>query len=903
MKYYLLPALLFFCISAYSQVTVTGLRCNHTTNPIGIDDVKPSLSWKLLSNEAAISQVAYQVVVGHEIDPGTKVVWNSGKVTSTQSAFVSYAGNMLEYGKRYYWKVKIWDNKGRESSFSDVAFFETTLDGSNWKGDWISAPAVFDFAKLNRDRYAMIRGAKADFLEPLPLLRKSFPINKQVKQARLYIAAPGFHETYINGKKVGNDVLNPSFTNYDKTVLYNVYDVTPHLKQGENAAGVMLGNGWYNSTSKEVWGFDKAPWRDDPTLRFQLEIEYHDGTKQFVLSDASWISKQGPITFSAVRQGEYYDARLEVEKWSEAGIDEKSWVAVRKVQGPVGTLRPQLIPATKVMKTFSPVQIKELPNGDIVYDFGQNIAGFVNVTLSGEKGSRVQFLYAEKTNTKGEADQSGINNLLADSLFQVDRYTLRGDGNETWSPRFVYHGFRYIQVSFKGPKPSIKSITSSATHTSFEDAGSFSCSNELINKIQNATQWSYRNNFVGFPTDCPQREKNGWTGDAQLACETGLTNFNSFTSYQKWSVDIKDEQQPNGSLPGIIPTAGWGYYWGNGPAWDIACIVTPWSSYLYTGDTRALSDNYDVIKKYVDYMNSRSPELIAEFGLGDWIPVKTETPVGITSTGYFYYGASTLAKIAGILGNTADEKKYAMLASLIKAAFNKKFFNEKAMTYGNGSQTALSCALFHGLVPDKYRQKIYQKLVEAVHAKDDHIDVGVLGARYIQHALTDQGNAELAYKLVATKTYPGWGYWIENGATTLWEDWKGEASLNHIMFGDVSSWFYKALGGIRPDEKNPGYKHFFIKPEFIGDLTWVKSSYESAHGTIVSNWKRDGKMITHEVTVPTNSQASYVVAAKNKSGVRVNGKSLAEGAFETGTGDGKLFIKLPSGTYSVQLSL
>jgi alpha-L-rhamnosidase len=903
MKYYLLSALLFFCISAYSQVTVADLRCNHTTNPIGIDDVKPMLSWKLASNENAISQVAYQIIVGLENNPETKVVWNSGKVTSSQSAFVSYAGKRLEYGKRYYWKVKVWDNKGRESSFSDVAFWETTLDGSNWKADWISAPAVFDFAKLNRDRYAVIRGAKADFLEPLPLLRKSFSVNERVKQARLYIAAPGFHETYINGKKLGDDVLNPSFTNYDKTVLYNVYDVTAHVKPGENAAGVMLGNGWYNSTSKEVWGFDKAPWRDDPTLRFQLEIEYTDGTKQLVLSDASWIAKQGPITFSAVRQGEYYDARLEVEKWSEAGIDEKSWTAVRKVQGPVGTLRPQLIPATKVMKTFSPVQTKELPNGDIVYDFGQNIAGFVNVTLSGEKGSRVQFLYAEKINAKGEADQSGINNLLADSLFQVDRYTLNGSGDETWSPRFVYHGFRYIQVSFKGQKPSIKSITSSATHTSFEDAGSFSCSNELINKIQNATQWSYRNNFVGFPTDCPQREKNGWTGDAQLACETGLTNFNSFTSYQKWSVDIKDEQQPNGSLPGIIPTAGWGYYWGNGPAWDIACVVTPWTSYLYTGDTRALSDNYDVIKKYVDYMNSRSPELITEFGLGDWIPVKTETPVGITSTGYFYYGASTLAKIAGILGNNADEKKYGMLASLIKAAFNKKFFNEKAMTYGNGSQTALSCALFHGLVPDKYRQKIYQKLVEAVHAKDDHIDVGVLGARYIQHALTDQGNAELAYKLVAAKTYPGWGYWIENGATTLWEDWKGEASLDHIMFGDVSSWFYKALGGIRPDEKDPGYKHFFIKPEFVSDLTWVKSSYESSYGTIISNWKREGKTITHDVTVPANSQASYVVAVKNRSGVRVNGKSLAEGAFETGTSDGKLFIKLPSGTYSVQLAL
>lgn len=801
MKYYYLLLLLSLCVRVFSQVTVTDLRCNHTTSPIGIDDLKPALSWKLKSEEGNIAQASYQIIVSMNEDPEKNTIWNSGKVTSGQSALISYSGPALQYGKRYFWKVKVWDNKGRESAFSDVAYWETTLDPASWKADWISAPSVFDFAKLNRDRYALIRGAKADFLEPLPLLRKSFRVKEQIKKASLYVAAPGFHETYINGKKVGDDVLNPSFTNYDKTVLYNVYDVTAHLQPGDNAAGVMLGNGWYNSTSKEVWGFDKAPWRDDPTLRFQLEIEYNDGTKQLVNSDASWKAKEGPITFSAVRQGEYYDARLEVEKWSEPGIDEKSWASVRKVQGPVGTLRPQLIPATKVMKRFEPVQTKELPNGDVVYDFGQNVAGFVNVTVNGAKGSRVQFLYAEKINEKGEADQSGIDNLLADSLFQVDRYTLRGNGDETWAPRFVYHGFRYIQISFKGPRATIKKISSLAVHTSFEKAGTFSCSNELINKIQRATEWSYRNNFVGFPTDCPQREKNGWTGDAQLACETGLSNFNAFTSYQKWSVDIKDEQQPNGSLPGIIPTAGWGYYWGNGPAWDIACVVIPWTSYQYTGDVRALSDNYDVIKKYVDYMNSRSPGFITDFGLGDWIPVKTQTPVAITSTGYFYYGASTLSSIAGILGKTEDMKKYAELASKIKAAFNKKFFDEKNMTYSNGSQTALSCALFHGLVPEQHRKKIYQKLVNVAHEKNDHIDVGVLGARYIQHALTDNGNAELAYKLVATNTYPGWGYWIEKGATTLWEDWQGETSLDHVMFGDVSSWFYKALGGIRPDEK------------------------------------------------------------------------------------------------------
>ena len=899
MKYLLLLALLSFSLQAFPDTTLTDLRCNHATNPLGVDDLRPGLSWKIKSTDRGERQTAYQIVVGLSEDAEKEIVWNSGKVSSDQSAFIEYSGEPLAYGKRYYWKVKIWNASGKESSYSDVAFWETAIDPAQWKADWISAPAVFDFAKLNGDRYAVIRGAKADFLEPLPLLRKSFKVNGQVKHARLYIAAPGFHETYINGKKVGNDVLNPSFTNYDKTVLYNVYDVTNHIKAGDNAAGVMLGNGWYNSTSKEVWGFDKAPWRDDPTLRFQLEIEYNDGTKQQVISDASWIAKQGPITFSAVRQGEYYDAGLEVEKWSESGIDKKSWKAVRKVQGPVGILRPQLIPATKVMKNFAPVQSKTLPNGDVVYDFGQNVAGFVNVTVNGSKGSRVQFLYSEKVNTSGEADQSGINNLLADSLFQVDRYTLRGNGDETWSPRFVYHGFRYIQVSFKGPKAEIKSIASSAVYTSFEDAGTFSCSNELINKIQNATQWAYRSNFVGFPTDCPQREKNGWTGDAQLACETGLTNFNTLTSYQKWANDIKDEQQPDGNLPGIIPTAGWGYYWGNGPAWDIACVVIPWTSYVYTGNKKVLSDNYEVIRKYVDFMNSRSPELIAEFGLGDWIPVKTETPVGITSTGYFYYGASTLSKIAGVLGKTQDQKKYAMLATLIKAAFNKKFFNEKDVTYGNGSQTALSCALFHGFVPDRYKQKVFQKLVSVVHSKDDHIDVGVLGARYIQHALTDNGDPELAFQLVATKTYPGWGYWIEKGATTLWEDWQGETSRNHIMFGDVSSWFYKTLGGIQPDERNPGYKHFFIKPEIVGDVQWVNSNYSSVYGNIVSNWKLNANVLTHEIEVPVNSEATYYAPTGKKGNIRIDGKGLAQSGLAVLTEKDKTVIKLPSGKYVV----
>ena len=534
----------------------------------------------------------------------------------------------------------------------------------------------------------------------------------------------------------------------------------------------------------------------------------------------------------------------------------------------------------------------------MIFDFGQNMSGYIGLTVRGNAGVRLQFRYAERLSQDGSLDQSNINNLLSDSLFQVDRYTLKGDGEEIWAPKFVYHGFRYVEVSCIGPWPEL-TLTANAINTSFESAGEFSSSDEMVNAIQQSTLWSFRNNFIGFPTDCPQREKNGWTGDAQLACETGVSNFKMYNSYDKWLRDLRDEQQPDGSLPGIVPTSGWGYYWGNGPAWDIACIVIPWTVYEYTGDTTILSENFTMMKKYVDYMQSRSKDLIADFGLGDWIPVKTETPVGVTSTGYFYYGAATVSKAADILLKKEEGARYRQLAEQIKGAFHKKYFDPAKVTYANGSQTALSCALFHNLVPEKWVKEVYRKLVAVIHEKDDHIDTGILGAKYVPQVLSRFGDAALALKMITNKTYPGWGYWIENGATTLWEDWKGESSLNHIMLGDVSSWFYKNITGIRPHEGIPAFRTFIIKPELTIPISSASASYESVYGVIKSELSRNGATVTHKVTVPVSTIAQYYLPEPSLRGLKESGKELQRELFARKKDTkGRTYIELSSGSYS-----
>ncbi len=829
-----------------SDVRVTDLRCEYLCNPLGIDVVQPRLSWKLRSQWRGQRQSACQVIVASRIDllkNDQGDLWNSGKVFSEQSLDVVYAGAPLASRTTCYWKVRVWDKDDRPSPFSSIATWEMgLLDADRWRAQWVTAP-----------------DGEPNAMGPAPYVRKTFVLSNWVKRARLYICGLGYYELHLNGAKVGDHVLDPAFTRYDKRALYVTYDVTDQLRHGFNALAVVLGNGWYNMGTRAAWDFDRAPWRDRPTVRCQLEVTFIDGSQRTIASDGTWRVSASPIVFNSIRNGETYDASQETPGWDSPKICDANWPIAQIGTGPEGTLAAQMLPAIEVTQTLKPVRLTEPEPGVYVFDLGQNIAGWARLHVRGPAGTKVVMKYAERLSDNGTIDQNDIAVHTKGGQFQTDTYILCGGGTEVWEPRFVYHGFQYVEVTGLPGKPNLNTLRGCVVHTAFDRAGYFECSNELLNKIQRSAVWSYLGNFHGYPTDCPHREKNGWTGDAHLAAETGLYNFDAAAAYTKWMDDFKDEQRPSGELPGIVPTSGWGYHWGNGPAWDSAYILIPWYLYQYRGDTRLLAEHYDRLKRYVDYLTSKADNHIVAIGLGDWAPAKSTTPEKVTSTGYYYRDTVIVSKIAGMLGHTEDARRYTDLALEIRDAFNREFYDAETGLYDGGTQTALSCALYHGLVPPAARQRVLDNLVKMIEANDDHLDAGILGTKYLIDALTANGRADVVYKMATRTTFPGWAHWIEQGATTLWEQWDGGASRNHIMFGHISAWFYQTLAGINLDPDAVGFKHFIIKPQLLGDVTWVRAEHESRYGAIVSNWNRYEDTFTLKVTVPPNTTATVYV--------------------------------------------
>ena len=834
-----------------SDLRVADLRCEYLTDPLGIDVVQPRLSWKLESQWRGQKQTAYQVLVASEeklLREGKADLWDSGKVASDQSIHVVYAGKALVSRTRCYWKVRVWDKDDKPTPFGSVAVWEMgLLTPQDWQGKWISAP-----------------GGEDKSPQPAPLFRKAFTLPKRPQSARVYICGLGYYELHLNGAKVGDHVLDPAFTRYDRRALYVTYDVTRQLRKGPNALGVILGNGWYNMHTRAVWDFDKAPWRDRPTVQCQLEVTFDDDSKMTIVSDATWRVTTGPIVFDSIRNGEKYDARLEKPKWDAPETADGDWPSAQVVGGPRGVLTAQMLPPIKVTKTVRPVKLTESKPGVYVFDIGQNLAGWARLRVFGPAGTEVVLRYGERLNEDGTLDQKEIGQHIKSGKPQTDTYILKGQGTEVWEPCFAYYGFQYVEVTGLPGKPDLGTLEARVVHTAFDQAGEFECSNRLFNRIQRNTLWSYVSNFVGYPTDCPHREKNGWTGDAHLAAETGLYNFDAASAYTKWLDDLKDEQRPSGELPGIVPTSGWGYQWGNGPAWDSAYVLIPWYLYQYCGDTRILAEHYDRLKLYVDYLTSKAKDHIVAIGLGDWAPAKTTTPEKVTSTGYYYRDALIVSKAAALLGKTEDAKKYADLAAAIRDAFNKEFYDAKTALYDGGTQTALSCALYHGLVPDPERAKVLAKLVEMIQAKNGHLDAGILGTKYLIDSLTAAGRADLVYGMATKTDYPSWGRWLGEGATTLWEQWDGNASRNHIMFGHISAWFYEVLAGINPDPEAVGFKHIILKPQLVGDVKWVRAEHESLYGTIRSEWEIRGGKFNLRVAVPVNTTATVYVPCDKK---------------------------------------
>lgn len=866
-------------IIALGSVTVSpaSLSCEYLHNPLGIDVAKPRLSWTILSDRRGEVQTAYQVLVASseellKADKGD--LWDSGKVESDQSAFVEYAGKVLKSEARCFWKVRTWDRDGKPSGWSEIASWTMgLLKPSDWKGKWIA-----DRAKLEPEETAALdvhRDADTPSRimqhSPSPLLRREFRASKPIKRATAYICGLGFHELRINGEKVGDRVLEPAYTRYDKRDLYVTHDMTEHLREGANAVGVMLGNGWFNCHSRDSWDFDRAPWRNTPRMLFQMRIEYADGSSEVIASDGAWKTTGGPIVYDGIRNGESYDARLEKQGWDTPGYSDADWRQAEVVDGPGGKLVAQKTAPAKVIETAKPVKITEPKPGVFVFDMGRNISGWCRLKVAGPIGTKITIRYDERLHADGTLNQMNAEHIRTGE-FQTDTYTTKGVGAEVWEPRFVYHGFQYAQVEGFPGKPKLDSLELRIVHASFDKIGDFACSNDLLNTIHKLTQRSYVSNFVQYPTDCPHREKNGWTGDAQLAAETGLYNFDAAANYTRWIDDFDDCQQENGNLPGIVPTGGWGYAWGNGPAWDSAYMLIPWYVYLHRGDSRLLGAHYEGFKRYVDYVTSRSPEHIADFGLGDWCPPEGGpdahvTPSALTSTAYYYVDAKLVSTVAGMLGKTDDERKYADLAREIRKAFTERFYDPETGSYAGGEECGMAAALYQGLVDDGEKDKVMAALAAEIAKHDGHVWAGILGTKYVLHALTDNGRVDLAYAMAAKKDWPSWGNWIEKGATSLWEDWNGGASRNHIMFGDIDAWFYEALAGINPDPAKPGFKHIIVRPNVVGDLKWAKAHTRTVYGVVSSSWKLDGGKFRLAIEIPANTTATVYVPAKSAGSV------------------------------------
>jgi alpha-L-rhamnosidase len=863
------------------------MRCEYLDNPLGIDTPQPRLSWVLESQQRGERQTAYQILVASseallKADQGD--LWDTGKVESDRTLHVAYAGKALGACQGCYWKVRAWDKDGAASAYSPAARWEMgLLAPQDWHAQWIA------------------RTADTNSL-PAPLLRRAFTLKGKIKQARAYICGLGYYELHINGKKIGDHLLDPGYTRYDKRALYVTYDVTDALRRGNNAVGVILGNGWYNVQTRAVWDFHKAPWRAAPKLLMQLRVEYADGRVETIGTDNSWKTSAGPITFDSIYGGETYDARAEKPGWDTADYNDADWTKAEVVSPPGGRLVAQMMPPIKADQTLRPVRLAEPRPGVFVFDMGQNFAGFAELRLRAPAGTKVVMKYGErlKDGTVDRADiQQHVVRVDTNQQYQTDTYLAKGKGVETWHSRFDYHGFQYVEVTGFPGKPTLDTLRGVFIHSAIPVAGEFECSNPLLNKVWRAGRWSYLSNLQGIPTDCPHREKNGWTGDAHLAAEQGLLNYAPAAVYTKWINDLGDEQRPGGELPGIVPTSGWGYTWGNGPAWDSAFLLIPLYLYEYCGDTKVLCDHYEGLKRYVDYLTSKAKGGIVDIGLNDWAPYKTATPADITSTAYYYRDAQIVALAARLMGKQADARKYKELAAATRQAFNAKFYHPGTGLYGNGSQTSLSCALYQGLVDPANKARVVANLVAAVEKTHGHIDTGILGAKYLLNALLENGRADVAYCIASQRDLPSWGWWIEQGATTLWEQWNGAESRNHIMFGDISAWCYKALAGINPDPAAPAFRHIIIKPNPVGGLTSARASYDSVHGRIVSDWQIKDGSFSLTVTIPANTTATVSLPTANLFSVIENGHpaTKAEGMQDYRIEAGRSLFDIASGTY------
>ena len=882
---------LYFLLLVSRTLGVTmpaGLKCEYLINPLGIDAAYPRLSWRMEDSSYGARQTAYQLICGLDsiqVAKNVGNVWNTNKMNSGDH-MVIYRGPGLKPFTKYFWKVRIWNQKGIVSKNEPISTFEMgMMHSQHWQGAWISDSRDVD-------------------LKPAPYFRKTFVANKKIRNARAYIAVAGLYELSVNGQIISDHRLDPMYTRFDRRTLYITHDITKELVDGKNAIGVLLGNGWYNHQSTAVWYFDKAPWRGRPTFCMDIRIKYADNSEEVIHTGKDWKTKLGPVIFNSIYTAEHYDARLAIQDWNKPIYSDSSWKEVILRSAPSANILAQAMHPIRNVERIASKNMRKFNDSNFVFDLGRNISGVSQLKMTGESGTILRLKHGERIYENGHVDLSNIDvhyRPQDDSdPFQTDIFILNGKGQEIFMPRFNYKGFQYVEIiSDRAIELTTESLTGYFMHSDVPAIGKIHTSNITINKIWEATNNSYLANLFGYPTDCPQREKNGWTGDAHIACETGLYNFDGFTIYEKWLADHRDEQQSNGVLPSIIPSDGWGYEWGNGPDWTSTIAIIPWNLYLFYGDKKPLADCYDNIKRYVDHISSIAPDGLTKWGLGDWVPVKSKAPVELTSTAYYFLDTKILAAAAKLLNKTEDHHFYTKLSEKIKMAFNSKFLNASNGIYGSGYQTELAVPLHLGLVPQESIGKVASNLAKKVESDGNHIDVGLLGTKSILNALSENGFADLAYKLASQETYPSWGWWIKNGATTLYENWpidaQSDISMNHIMFGEIGAWMYKALAGIKPDPEVPGFKNSLIEPHFVDGLGQFECEFDTPYGKILSSWRKTGNNIFFDLTIPPNATSTLKINVKSGQVIFQNKQKLQL------KNNQFLNINLISGKYSFEI--
>jgi len=880
------------------------LRCSGRSEPVAVLEASPVFSWQLAAKSPVlfgVFQSAYRIQVilakGGFVEPKA-ILWDSGVVTGSVTSGIAYAGPSLKAQQAYTWRVEVWDEKKHASGWSSAGHW---TQAPEWHGAWIAARP--DNSKSDDG--------------PLPIFRKNFRPEHRVARALLYASGLGQDELRINGRKVGSDELTPGWSEYHKTVLYDAYDVTSLVHEGQNALGVMLGNGMYRvlHTPGRYTKFEGS--YGQPKCTVQLHIEFADGGSQEITSDGTWKTAPGPLTFSSTYGGEDFDARLEPRGWDQPGFDDRAWQWVSLVDGPGGAMTPETAMPIRVMHTYKPMKVMKVKPGVTVYDLGQNFAGWPEIAVAGPAGSVVRLISGELLGKDGQVLQRTSGGP------QWFSYTLRGSGVETWHPRFSYYGFRYVQVESNSSGAGnrggrVLRLVGSAVHSSSRAVGEFSTSEELLNRIHNLILRAIENNAMTIFTDCPHREKLGWLEETHLMAPSMLYDFDFADLYAATARNIADTQRREGDKAGMVPEIAPQYVvfdpanqemFNDSPEWGSAAVLAPWAVFERTGNREFLNAQYNVMRAYAHYLGTRAQGGIVAYGLGDWFDIGPGDPgfsklttAGVTGTAIYYQDLKALERAAEVLGKTDESRAYEEQANEVRATFNAHFFNTKSAIYDKGSQTAQAIPLALGLAPEKQRAAVLDALVTDIRAHHNHTTSGEVGFHYAVDALLDGGRSDVLLDMLERTDAPSYGYQLAQGATSLTEGWDASNSQDHFMLGSAEEWFYRGLGGISLDLSRQGAGRLVLHPAVVGKIAWVRASYSSAIGMIKSDWQRGAHVISYTFVIPVNATATIEIDSPASGAVLVNGlpAATAAGVIAEQAGSNRIELIVESGKYQVR---